>query len=98
MPDGSRGAFGRTVTALTDALLQQVAKITGQPAQAADQSALPVPTGQMQHQVEVVSTAMRLAYLGRVEQTRAPDVIRAFTSDRDMVDPYRAEALACACC
>lgn len=86
---GSRDAFGRTVTALTDALLQQVAVITGQSVQAADQSAQPVPPTQMQHQVGVVSTAMRLAYLGRVEQTRAPDVIRGFTCDRDMADLTR---------
>jgi serine/threonine-protein kinase PpkA len=87
VPGGSRDAFDHTAATLTDALLQQVAATTGQPVQASNGSAPATP--QMQHQVEIVSTAMRLAYLGRVEQTRAPDVIRAFTSDRDMGDMTR---------
>ena len=88
VPGGGRDAFGRTVTDLTDALLRQVAATTGQP-DLAHPAALPAQSQQMQRQVEMVSTAMRLAYLGRVEQTRAPDVIRAFTCDRDMADMTR---------
>jgi hypothetical protein len=89
VPNGSREAFGRTVTALTDALLQQVAASTGQPAQPAAQPPTPGQSAQMQRQVEVVGTAMRLAYLGRVEQTQAPADFHAFTGDRDLADMTR---------
>ncbi|HEY0182978.1 MAG TPA: vWA domain-containing protein [Rhodopila sp.] len=85
VPSGDQAAFGRTITSLTDALLQQVARTTGQPL--APPAA--VAPAAMEHQVEIVAEAMRLAYLGRTEQTRAPDIIRAYTADRDMGDLTR---------
>lgn len=86
VPGGNRDAFTRTVTTLTDSLVQQVAATTG--ARIGAPSAAPPPEP-MQRQIEVVSQAMRLAYLGRAEQTRAPDVIRAFSADRDLADMTR---------
>ena len=76
---GSRGAFSLTVAQLTDALLHQVSATTGHPIDGGPAAA--PPPAAMQRQVEVVSTAMRLAFLGRIEQTQAPDVIRGFTCD-----------------
>jgi hypothetical protein len=87
VPGGTPQAFQQTVSALTDALLRQVAATTGRPPPQAN-PAQPAPP-QMQRQVAVIAMAMRLAYLGRVEQERAPDLIRAFTADRDMADQTR---------
>lgn len=89
VPNGNRQAFAATVTTLTDALIQQVAQTTGATIAAPGTAAAPPPTEQVQRQIDVVAQAMRLAYLGRAEQTRAPDVIRAFTADRDLADPTR---------
>jgi hypothetical protein len=89
---GGREAFGQTVTQLTDSLIRQVAATTGVPVATLSQPGAPppaAPPAQMQRQVEMVATAMRLAYLGRVEQTRAPDVVRSFACDRDLADPTR---------
>ncbi len=82
VPNGSADSFATTVEALSSALLQQVATASGH--------AVPgggALTPQVQQQMEVVSTAMRLTYLGRTEGTRAPDVLRSWTTDRDLADP-----------
>lgn len=76
---GSPEAFAGTVQALTRTILAQVGKATGHPV-------TPAPAA-MQQAIRVVSEAMRLTYLGRAENTRAPDVIRSWTTDRDLKDP-----------
>jgi serine/threonine-protein kinase PpkA len=74
------------VRQLSDELLNQVAAITGRPLNSVEASA-PPPDPHMQQQVQVVSDAMRLAYLGDAEQTQAPDVVRSFTTDADPANP-----------
>lgn len=81
--NGAPDAFARTVGDLSTALLNQVGEAAGRPVAAA--GAPPAPA--VQDAVRVVAEAMRLTYLGRAENTRAPDVIRSWTTDRDLLDP-----------
>jgi hypothetical protein len=89
IPNGEVAAFGQTVEEITEALLRQVATLTGTPiAQLrGGPAAAPSPVTQ---QIDVVAQAMRLAYLGRVQETAAPDIVRSFTTDRDLADSNRA--------
>ncbi len=87
--NGDVAAFGQTVEQITEALLRQVAAITGVPIAQLRAPAASQATPQAQS-IEVVAQAMRLAYLGRVQETAAPDIVRSFTTDRDLVDPNRA--------
>jgi hypothetical protein len=88
IPNGEVAAFGQTVEEITEVLLRQVAAITGAPmAQIRGQPAAASPVAQ---QLDVVGQAMRLAYLGRAQEAAAPDIIRSFTTDRDLADPNRA--------
>ncbi len=85
--NGAPAAFRDTVDALITSLLQQVSAATGVPV-ATLQAPRSRPETQdqtrLREQMQVVGEAMRLAYLGRVEQTRAPDVARSWTADRDL--------------
>lgn len=91
VPHGDPVALSVMVKQLSDQLLQQVAAITGRPLGGAPlpgpSSATPTPDPHMQHQVQIVSNAMRLAYLGTADKTQAPDVVRSFTTDADPADP-----------
>jgi hypothetical protein len=42
---------------------------------------------QLAQQLPVIREAMRLAYIGHVQQTTAPEAIRSWTTDRDLADP-----------
>ncbi len=80
--NGAADSFAQTVEALSTALLRQATAATGH--------AVPgggTLDGAQQQQVDVVSNAMRLSYLGRLQGTRAPDVIRSWTTDRDLANP-----------
>lgn len=81
--NGDPAAFAATVEQLSTALLQQVAEATGRPVA----GLRPGGDARMREQMQVVAQAVRLAYLGRVEGTRAPDVVRGWTADRDLEDP-----------
>lgn len=87
---GSPQSFRQSVDALVTAVLQQVSTITGVPVASLQQGGAQAPTNpqiaRMREQMRMVSEAARLAYLGQVEQTRAPDVTRSWTCDRDLVD------------
>lgn len=89
VPNATPEAFDRMVNGLTEALFQQVARITGRPVAGAEPPRTQ-ESQRMAQQVEIVGTAMRLAYLGRAEETTAPDVVRSFTTDRDFRDPTLA--------
>ncbi len=80
--NGAPDAFARTVQDLSRALLSQVGEAAGRPSP----GAAPADPA-MQQAVRVVGEAMRLTYLGRTENTRAPDVVRSWTTDRDLADP-----------
>jgi hypothetical protein len=85
VPEGSADAFGRTVESLAEALLRQIAAAIGRPVGGVAPPA--AQQQQIERQVELVATAMRLAYLGRVAEATAPDIVRSFTVDRDWRDP-----------
>lgn len=93
VPDGALSDFGQQVDELTDNLVRQVTEATG--AGVRPQAPSPAPQQPQQpqqaqaartitEQTLLVGNAMRLAYLGRVQQAAAPPVIRAWTSDRDL--------------
>jgi len=81
VPNGAPDAFAHTVQDLTRALLSQVGEAAGHPV------AGPAPDPVIQAAVRVVGEAMRLTYVGRAENTQAPDVVRSWTTDRDLSDP-----------
>ncbi|MBB2166620.1 VWA domain-containing protein [Gluconacetobacter sp. 1b LMG 1731] len=81
---GAPEAFRPVVQSLSTSLLQQVADTTGRPvAGLTPRDAKPDP------KTAVVSQAMRLAYLGRAQNTAAPDVVQSYTADRDPADALR---------
>ena len=83
VPDGAPDAFARTVQDLSRALLSQVGEAAGRQAPAAAAPANPA----LREAVRVVGEAMRLNYLGRTGNTQAPDVVRSWTTDRDLRNP-----------
>ena len=83
MPNGTPDAFAVTVRDLSRALLSQVGEAAGRQAPAAAPPANPA----MAESVRVVGEAMKLNYLGRVANTQAPDVVRSWTTDRDLKNP-----------
>jgi hypothetical protein len=89
IPDGSIDAFGRVVDQLANSLLQQVSITTGVPIGGVT-GAQPQPDQRIAQQTQAVGNAMRLAWLGRREETAAPDVIRGATVDRDWKHPETA--------
>ena len=81
---GAVDAFGKQVDTLADALLRQLeSAASGRP--------IEVPEGPKADPVErktaLVGRAMQLAYLGRETGSRAPRLIEAWTTDRDLLDP-----------
>jgi serine/threonine-protein kinase PpkA len=83
---GSVDAFGAQVDALADALLTQLEGIrSGRP--------LEVPQGPqaspLERKTALVGRAMQLAYLGREGGSRAPRLIDAWVSDRDLTEPAK---------
>ncbi|MDR3519064.1 MAG: VWA domain-containing protein [Azospirillaceae bacterium] len=87
--NGDRQAFTRTVSDLVNDLLIQIAAATGVPPETLrlpPSSADTPEQARMRDQMRVVGEAMRLANLGRIEQTQAPDVQRSFTADRDLAN------------
>lgn len=81
--NGAPDAFAAKVQELSQALLSHAAEATGRPL--AD--AAPARDPALQSAVRVVGEAMRLTYLGRAGNTQAPDVVRSWTTDRDLLDP-----------
>lgn len=85
VPEGATEAFGRTVDSLVEAMLRRIAEAVGRPVGGV---APPSPApAQIDRQVEIVATAMRLAHIGRAAEATAPDILRSFTVDRDWRDP-----------
>ena len=87
--NGAPEAFRATVDLLVTSLLQQVSVLTGVPVatlQLPHAAAEDPQMVRMREQIAVVGEAMRLSYLGRIEQTRAPDVAQSWTADRDLAD------------
>lgn len=88
VPGGNANAFRERVDQLTDALLQRVSEAVGQPV--GGQTGQSEVARQIARQVQIVSSAMQLSYLGRTREQMAPDVVRSFVLDEDPVDPIPA--------
>ena len=83
---GSVDAYGAQVDALADTLLAQIKAIrAGQ--------ALAIPAGprvsDVTRKTAVVGRAIQWAYLGREQGSRAPRLVDAWVSDRDLINPTR---------
>ncbi len=82
--DGSVDAFGAQVDALADVLLKQLEGVRAG-------RLIQVPAGpessELERKTALVGRAMQLAYLGRETGSRAPRLIDAWVSDRDLTDP-----------
>ena len=83
VPNGSYDAFANTVQELSRALVNQVGEAAGRPVA----GAAPVADPAIRQAVQSVSEAMRLNYVGRTTGTQAPDVVRSWTTDRDLKNP-----------
>ncbi|HHJ16973.1 MAG TPA: VWA domain-containing protein [Gammaproteobacteria bacterium] len=96
---GSVEQFGKIVDSLADAIVEQVeaarkgGKVAGSAASASadfgtDTSSLSQEE-KVREDIARLGYAMQLAYLGRVKQTQAPPVFRAWITDIDFDDPIR---------
>lgn len=90
---GSVDQFGQIVDSLAEAIVDQVqAASQGKMVPGSARTAKPpekpkeVPA-QVQDDARLLGHAMQLAYLGRVQGTRAPDLFQAWLSDRDFAKP-----------
>lgn len=86
VPGGAPDVYERKVSDIANMLLRDAADTAGRPVETPPTPQTP-EARRMEQQLRVVAEAMRLAYLGRVEETRAPDVVRSFASDSDFADP-----------
>lgn len=82
---GDAEAFRTQVQRLAELLVDQVK--TAQKAATPAPAAAPAPEDRMAKAAEDVGKAMRLAYLGEVQGTRAPSMFEAWASDRDFRKP-----------
>jgi hypothetical protein len=100
---GTLGAFTAAIDAYAGRLIENIARDTARPGARAlgpgnGEAAGAPPTlaqprgtddqlAQIRAIVDSLGHAARLAYLGQVQGTRAPDVFQAWISDRDFADP-----------
>ncbi len=81
---GSVEDFGKQVDALADALLQQIEGVrSGRAIEVPDAA----DASEVERKTALVGRAMQLAYLGRETGSKAPRLIDAWVSDRDIADP-----------
>ncbi|GAB3129163.1 vWA domain-containing protein [Novispirillum itersonii] len=85
---GSVDAFGKIVDSLSDAIVDQVnASARGEEVAGSALSASKETGDQVKDDAALLGHAMKLAWLGRTEGTRAPPLFSAWISDRDLVKP-----------
>jgi len=84
VPGGDEAALKRSVGELASLLAEQVRK-AGAPAAPAAQA--PAADPKLAQATEAVGLAMRLAYLGQVQGTKAPSMFEAWAADRDFSKP-----------
>ena len=87
--DGDVAEFGRVVDALARGILDQVSTIIGRPVGQPPQNETEAER-RAREQMAAVGQAMRLSYLGEARRQTAPDVVRSFVLDQDLVDPTPA--------
>ncbi|MCC7281723.1 MAG: VWA domain-containing protein [Acetobacteraceae bacterium] len=90
VPEGRVNDFGEIVDQLTDAILQQVANAVGRPIAGLRPGGHGQAQQRLAEQTQIVGNAMRLAYLGRANETAAPDVRHSVVMDEDWTDPSPA--------
>jgi hypothetical protein len=78
--------FDNQADQIAKALIQATARTAGMPPPDLGPAHGP-PLAQLQRQMPIIEEAMRLAYLGHVQQATAPEAVRSFTTDRDLADP-----------
>ena len=87
--DGDPAAFRAEVDSLAERLIGQISEARA----AAEQPAAVMPEAAAQSEpaapLDQLGLAMRLAYLGRVMETRAPDLFSAWMADSAIEDPTR---------
>lgn len=85
---GSVDAFGKIVDSLADAIVDQVnASSRGEEVAGSALSASKSSGDAVKDDAALLGHAMKLAWLGRTEGTRAPPLFSAWISDRDLVKP-----------
>jgi hypothetical protein len=95
---GSVEAFGKIVDTLADAMVEQVrgaslgemvpgSARTVKPAKTEDEKKTEDVAEQVKRDARLLGHAMQLAYLGSVQGTEAPDLFKAWLSDRDFANP-----------
>ena len=90
VPSGDVGKFGKTVDSLAAAIVRQVDDAYhGKAVVGSAASAQPAPAKDdpLQQDTALLGHAMQLAWLGRVQGTRAPPLFSAWISDRDPAHP-----------
>lgn len=86
---GTPEAFGERVNRLGDLLMQQLEDAqAGRLAGEGDEG--DAESTPLAERTALVGRAMQLAYLGRLQGSRAPDLIQATILDRDPIEPARA--------
>ncbi|MCB9960311.1 MAG: VWA domain-containing protein [Rhodospirillaceae bacterium] len=86
VPLGAVNVFGQSVDSLTRQIIGQIQDaMAGRLTEVA-----PEPPNELEAQTSLVGRAMQLAYLGRERGAQAPDVFRAWTTDRSFEDPRQA--------
>ena len=102
IPDGSVAAFGQAIDVYAGRLIENLSGATGSPdpkprplgsgqtaTRPAGAAATPADdqAARIRAIVDSLGHAARLAYLGQVQGTRAPEVFQAWISDKDFADP-----------
>ncbi|EUK18865.1 vWA domain-containing protein [Commensalibacter papalotli (ex Servin-Garciduenas et al. 2014)] len=86
---GTPEAFAEVIQTLSTSLLQQVSNTTGRPVAGLNPDTKNAKQQAIQKQLQVVSQAMKLAYVGKEEKTSVPDVVSSYTTDRDLTNPIK---------
>jgi hypothetical protein len=93
VPGGGRYAtqqdYSNQADQIARELIADAAKVSGQPVPDFGPARGPAPP-QLAQQAPIIREAMRLSYLGHVQQTTAPEAVRSWTTDRDLADPALA--------
>lgn len=86
---GTPEAFAGVIQSISTSLLQQVSNTTGRPVAGLTPETKDAKEQAMEKQLQVVSEAMKLAYVGKEEKTTVPDVVSSYTTDRDISNPMK---------
>lgn len=86
---GTVTSFRQNVDVLADAIVNQVEQAEKGKFAAASDAKADDPAADIKAKTAALGYAMQLVYLGRESGTQAPDLLRAWTIDRDLKDPSK---------